>query len=201
MTKGSFLPVTDSGDRGFVFDEPGRHVVFFHNISGNLKFEINAPGVELYIYGLYTGTGHDRFQLTTLQMHNAPSSLSNLYVKGIFEDSSQFLYQGLIRIEKNGSGSHAYQKNQNLILSDKVFVSSKPDLEILARDVFCTHGSTTGRLNRKQLFYLASRGLDEKEGQKLLVAGFIQHLLTQLSALGFAKEAVRYQTLLLPEYA
>src|SRR3989338_1146295 len=104
----------------------------------------------------------------------------NLFIRGVFFDESKFLYQGLIRIEKNAQKSHAYQKNQNLIMSKNCFVDSRPFLEILANDVFCTHGSTTGGLNEEQLYFLQSRGLEKAQAAELLVLGFVDDLLGKM---------------------
>ncbi|MEK7177659.1 MAG: SufD family Fe-S cluster assembly protein, partial [Patescibacteria group bacterium] len=76
--------------------------------------------------------------------------------------------------------SHAYQKNKNLILSSGVYVDSRPFLEILANDVFCTHGSTTGKINEESLFYLKSRGLNQKMAEELYISGFIQEIFDKI---------------------
>lgn len=166
------------------FDKPGDYVVFFHNMSGKFFFELNSAKVNLDIYGLFTGKNKDQFNIETVQHHKAPYSTSNLLIKGVFEDESKFIYQGLIRIEKRAQKSHAYQKNQNLILSEKCFVDSRPFLEILANDVFCTHGSTTGKLNQEQLYYLETRGISSQNGRKLLTQGFIEDIFDQLKKKG-----------------
>lgn len=164
------------GVKKLVFDKPGDYLVFFENITGKLIFDITASGVKLNVYGLYIGKNKSEFKIDTFQNHKAPNSTSNLLIKGVFYDSSIFYYRGLIRIEKGAQKSHAYQKNQNLIMSDNCFVDSKPYLEILANDVFCTHGSTTGRLDKEQIFYTKSRGLNEKQAEELLVKGFINEI-------------------------
>lgn len=165
-----------------VFNNPGQYVIFFHNISGKFTFELTAPGAEVEIYGLFTGKGAEKYKVETIQHHKAPSATSNLLIKGIFADESRFEYEGLIRIEKEGQGSHAYQKNQNLILSPQVFVQSKPNLEILANEVFCTHGSTTGKLNKDQIYYLMTRGISEYDSKNLLVEGFVNEVFDKVSA-------------------
>lgn len=156
-----------------VFKKPGEYAVFFENLSGELTFDIVASGVNVNIYGLYVGKDKNEYRIHTIQNHKAPSSTSNLLIKGVFYDSSQLYYRGLIRIEKKAQKSHAYQKNQNLMLSKDCFIDSRPYLEILANDVFCTHGSTTGRLNEEQMFYAKTRGLERAKAEKLLVEGFI----------------------------
>lgn len=165
-----------NGEKKLVFNRPGDYNVFFENISGNLVFDIKSSGVNLNIYGIYIGRRTDQFKINTVQNHIAPSSTSNLLIKGVFFDSSKFYYRGLIKIEKNAQKSHAYQKNQNLTLSSDCFIDSRPYLEILANDVFCTHGSTTGRLDQEQMFYTKARGLSEKQAEKLLVEGFINEI-------------------------
>ncbi|MBI5127662.1 SufD family Fe-S cluster assembly protein [Candidatus Roizmanbacteria bacterium] len=167
-------------EKKLVFDKPGDYDVFFENISGDLIFDIKSSGVNLNIYGLYVGKKDEEFKVNTVQNHQAPSSTSNLLIKGVFYDYSKFYYRGLIRIEKEAQKSHAYQKNQNLTLSDNCFIDSKPYLEILANDVFCTHGSTTGRLNSEQLFYTETRGLDYQQSEKLLVEGFIDEIRNKI---------------------
>lgn len=162
------------------FNKPGDYTVFFHNLSGEFDFQIKASGVILNILGLFIGKKFDRFELKTNQYHIAPGSTSDLLIKGVFDDQSKFIYQGLIKIEKSGQKSHAYQKNKNLILSKKVYVDSRPFLEILANDVFCTHGSTTGKINEESLFYLKSRGLNQKTAEQLYVSGFIQEIFDKI---------------------
>lgn len=174
------IEIKKTGESRLVFDKPGSYLVYFENISGDLIFDIKSSGVNLDILGLYVGNKKEEYNVKTFQNHLSPDSVSNLLIKGVFYDASQFYYRGLIRIEKNAQKSHAYQKNQNLMMSDKAFVESKPYLEILANDVFCTHGSTTGRLNEDDLFYAKTRGLDQKEAEAMLVEGFINDVKNRL---------------------
>jgi Fe-S cluster assembly protein SufD len=175
-----FIDLNKNQKETYTFDKKGQYVIFFHNISGKFTFELKESGVELYIYGLFTGKNADQYHIETVQHHIAPNATSDLFIKGVFEDKSKLVYQGLIRIEKSGQQSHAYQKNQNLILSRDALVDSRPFLEILANDVFCTHGSTTGKLNEDQLFYAKCRGLSETESKKLLVDGFVNELVDKV---------------------
>lgn len=177
-------------------DKAGQYVVFFHNISGDITVELNASDIEVDIFGLFTGKSGDKFQIGTTQHHRAPRSWSNLLIKGVFDDNSRFDYRGLIRIEKTGQQSHAYQKNQNIILSNKTYVESKPFLEILANDVFCTHGSTTGRLSKEQMLYVQSRGLNQKEAEQLLIQGFVDEIYDKIAVKipSFAKKKTQPQS-------
>ena len=175
-----FFNLNQTKQSRLTFDKPGDYTVFFYNLSGEFDFKIISSGVNLDIFGLFVGKKSDNFELKTNQYHIAPGSTSNLLIKGVFDDNSKFIYQGLIKIEKSGQKSHAYQKNKNLILSPGVFVDSRPFLEILANDVFCTHGSTTGKINEESLFYLKSRGLNQSKAEKLYVSGFIQEITDKI---------------------
>ncbi len=162
------------------FSSAGKYYCFLFNFSGEVRVEIEEKGVEVLILGVYLGRKSQEFSLSTVQHHKVGESISNLLVKGVFFDQSRFIYQGLIRIDKDAQKSTAYQKNQNLSLSDKVYVESRPFLEILANDVFCTHGSTTGNLNPEEIFYLKTRSLPELKAKKLLVQGFIDEVFQQI---------------------
>ncbi|MFA6080845.1 MAG: SufD family Fe-S cluster assembly protein [Patescibacteria group bacterium] len=175
-----FINLNKTKQSKLTFNSPGDYTVFFYNLSGEFDFRIKVSGVNLDILGLFIGKKSDDFELKTNQYHIAPNSTSNLLIKGVFDDSSKFIYQGLIKIEKTGQKSHAYQKNKNLILSDKVYVDSRPFLEILANDVFCTHGSTTGKINEESLFYLKSRGLNQKTAEQLYISGFVQEITDKI---------------------
>lgn len=175
-----FINLNKTGQKILTLAKPGDYTVYFENLSGEFVFNIESPNVNLNLFGLIVGRKKEEYKIYTVQNHKAPSSTSNLLIKGVFYDSSIFYYRGLIRIEKEAQKSHAYQKNQNLIMSDKSFIDSKPYLEILANDVFCTHGSTTGRLNQDQMFYTKTRGLDESSAGKLLVQGFIDEIRNKI---------------------
>lgn len=175
-----FIDLNQTKQTKLYFNEPGDYTVFLHNLSGEFDFRINASGVNLDILGLFVGKKSNNFELKTNQYHDAPNSTSNLLIKGVFDADSRFIYQGLIKIEKTGQKSHAYQKNKNLILSSDVYVDSRPFLEILANDVFCTHGSTTGKINEESLFYLKSRGIDHKKAEQLYVSGFVQEVVDKI---------------------
>lgn len=190
----NFIDLKKKNKNKLTFSKSGDYIVFMHNLSGQFTFDITSPYVNLDIYGLYIGQGAEQFEMNTIQRHVAPSSTSNLFIKGVFGGSAKFRYEGLIRIEKEAQKSHAYQKNQNLLLSPNCFIESKPYLEILANDVFCTHGSTTGKIDREQLFYAKSRGLSESSAEELLVAGFIEEIMLKIrQKVPSFKTDVRYQ--------
>ncbi len=179
-----FIDLNKNKKKEIVLDKPGKYVAFMYNISGDFRFEIKKENVDLDIYGLFLGKDTDEFKINTIQHHDAPSAKSNLFIKGVFDGQSRFRHTGLIKIEKKGMKTHAYQKNQSIILSSQTYVESEPFLEILANDVFCTHGSTTGKLNEEQIYYLKTRGIADKQARKLLISGFINEIIWQLKAHG-----------------
>ena len=105
-------------------------------------------------------------------------------------DRSKFHYEGLIRIDKKAQKSNAYQKNQNLVMSKEVFVDSRPYLEILANDVRCTHGSTTGQLDKEQLYFAKTRGLSNEVAQKMLLEGFIGDIFNKMEEAGLERSVI-----------
>lgn len=188
-----FIDVTKSRRREYRIDEKETFVFFLYNYSGRLRIQIRAAGAQVYIFGLFLGRRENLFRLQIFQEHLAPNTFSEALVKGVFSDESKFFYQGLIKIARSAQRSHAYQKNQNLLISKRGFVESRPSLEILADDVFCTHGSTTGRLNPESLFYLQSRGLTKKRAQNVLVQGFLQEIFEKMENLGHFTQLEKYK--------
>ena len=178
-----YITITGSKSN-LVFDKPGKYVVFFSNISGMISCNITAEKVKLYMIGLYDMKNAKKYTIRTEQIHAAAHSFSDLFVVSVAQDASSLLFSGLIRIEKNAQHSHAYQKNKNLLLSNESFVDSRPTLEILANDVFCTHGSTSGPISKEQLYFLQTKGLSSDAAKELSVEGFIQQVYNRLSRFG-----------------
>ncbi len=160
-----------------VLDAPGEYIATVANMSGEFVFRLNCEGINLQIIGMFDARNQDKYHIHTVQHHAAPNSRSDLLIKGVFRDETKFHYTGLVKIDKGAQGSHAYQKNQNLLLSPGAFVESEPFLEIEANDVFCTHGSTTGRLSEDALFYLKSRGIDDSQARDLMIDGFLSEVI------------------------
>jgi len=181
--KTTFIPIKKA-DSKLLFDRAGVYVVYFSNISGSVSCTIAAEQVQLYMLGLYDMRHTEKYKIHTEQIHQSPHSFSDLYVLSVAHDNSSLSFAGRILIQKDAQQSHAYQKNQNLILSPNAFVDSQPILEILADDVFCTHGSTSGPLSPDQLQYLQVRGLNRHEAAAALVEGFKQQVYDRLVKLG-----------------
>jgi Fe-S cluster assembly protein SufD len=172
-------------NKSVTLSERGEYIAVMKNISGDFQFVLDAEGIDLKIFGIFSGKNADDYRVRTLQHHTAPNSQSNLLIKGVFQDESKFHYQGLIKIEKSGQNTKAYQKNQNLVLSSGVFVESEPFLEILANEVFCTHGSTTGTINEEDLYYIMTRGIQREAAQALIVEGFLGEVEAIVKGYGY----------------
>lgn len=146
-----------------------------------ISIRLTGRGASAKIIGLVAGRGDHRISIHTEQIHEAAETTSNLLVKAALLDQVQFSYDGVIRVARAAQQSDAYQKNENLLLSEGAHARSAPALEILANDVRCTHGSTTGKLNEDQLWYLTSRGLKRSAAAQLLVEGFFEHAISTIS--------------------
>ncbi len=189
----TFIDITKNPKEVYKISEPGEHIFFMYNVSGNISFEITKPNISVYVLGVNLGRGKDRYNLNTTQKHLAEGSQSNLFVKGVFNDASQFVYHGLIDIAKEAQNTDAIQTNRNLVLSKDAMVTSEPYLEIQADDVKCKHASATGKLNPEDLYYAMTRGISEKEATRLLVTGFIDEVFEKAAGLGYANEVAEYK--------
>lgn len=186
----NFIDLTDSRQNSLKFTKPGQYTVFFFNRSGNLDIEIQNRNIEVNVLGLYIGKNQDNFNVQTKILHQRPSSKSKLLIKGLFQDQSQFHYAGLIKILPHAEKTEAVQKNQNLVLSKKVQITSQPFLEIENNDVICSHASTTGELPQEQLYYLQNRGLSLLRAQQLLVHGFINEIFDIMEKLKISSKII-----------
>ena len=125
-----------------------------------------------------TSQHHD---ITTLMQHKHPESKSNQHIKGILQKDSSGVFQGKVVVSQDAQKTDAFQFNQNLLLSENAEVNVKPELEIYADDVKCSHGATTGELDEQMLFYLRSRGLNKEEAKKILIEGFVNELFENVA--------------------
>lgn len=148
------------------------------SIDVHVESILCGEGADAHITGVYTVDGAHKITVTTLQRHEAAHTKSALIMKGVLRDNAHALYHGTVCIEKNARGAWASQENKNILLSNHARAVSVPSLEVLNHDVHCSHGSAVGRFDDEQLFYAASRGLDEKVAQKLLLKAFVADLFT-----------------------
>ena len=150
-------------------------------IRNNLNITINGEYCESHMYGLYLIKGKDHVDNHTTVDHRIANSYSNELYKGIIDDSATGVFNGKVFVQPDAQKTNAFQSNKNLLLSDKASMNTKPQLEIWADDVKCSHGATTGQLDGDQVFYLRSRGLDEQQAKGLLLYAFATELLENIS--------------------
>jgi Fe-S cluster assembly protein SufD len=146
----------------------------------NIDVELREPGTNAELLGLYFTSGTEFVDYHTLQDHIAPNAGSNLLFKGVLTDSARVVYSGLIHVHEGAQKTDAYQKNNNLILSNTARADSIPNLEIAANDVRCSHGATAGKVSEDHLFYLMCRGLSRREAERLIVTGFLAPLIERV---------------------
>ncbi len=124
--------------------------------------------------------GAQEYDQRTLQDHVAPHTTSDLLYKNSLSDTAKTIFAGLIRVQPEAQHTDAYQKVRNLMLSDEAEANSMPGLEILADEVRCTHGATSGHVDPEEMFYLLARGINPKSAQELIVHGFLNEVLERL---------------------
>ncbi len=128
-------------------------------------------------------TGAQEFDQRTLQDHQQPNTTSDLLYKNALADKARTIFSGLIRVEPHAHRTDAYQKVRNLLLSEDAEANSMPGLEILADEVRCSHGATSGQIEEEEMFYLLSRGIPPAVARQLIVSGFLDEVVERIPSL------------------
>ncbi|GAB3540327.1 Fe-S cluster assembly protein SufD [Spirosoma fluminis] len=149
-------------------------------VRNNLNIVLGGQYAEAFMYGLYMPNGRQHVDNHTLVDHAMPNSYSNELYKGILDDNSTGVFNGKIYVRPDAQKTNAYQSCKNVVLSPGASMNTKPQLEIFADDVKCSHGTTTGQLNDEALFYMRSRGIPKADAQTLLLYAFSQDVLSQI---------------------
>jgi Fe-S cluster assembly protein SufD len=149
-------------------------------VRNNLNIVLNGQHAEAYMYGLYMPNGRQHVDNHTLVDHAMPNSYSSELYKGILDDNGTGVFNGKIFVRPDAQKTNAYQSCKNVVLSPGASMNTKPQLEIYADDVKCSHGTTTGKLNDEALFYMRSRGIPKDEARTLLLYAFAQDVLSQI---------------------
>lgn len=145
-----------------------------------MTFEMAGRNSELRFLGFFVGMGEQNFGFETISRHNAPESKAHYFLRAAMFDSSVIDYKGTLAIPKGAQLSDAYLAHHTLLLSDKARAKSIPALEIEADDIKAGHAATIGKADKDLMFYLKSRGIDEKEAQHLLITGFFETQLRMI---------------------
>lgn len=146
-------------------------------VDASVVVRLCGSGARATIIGVVVGDKQADIKINTLQKHEAPDTTSNLLVKTALWGESRCVIDGGIKVEKKAQKTDAYQRNENLLMSETAYAESKPALEILANDVRCTHGATVGPISDEEVWYLATRGISRLAAQKLIVDGFFRSAL------------------------
>ncbi len=151
-------------------------------VRNNVNAVPAGEHAETHLYGLYIAGGEQHVDNHTLIDHAAPSCFSNELYRGIIDDRATGVFNGKVFVRRDSQQTNAYQSSQGVVLSDDARHFSKPELEIYADDVKCSHGSTTGELEPEHVFYLRSRGLSERQAKGLLLYAFAHDIVVELPA-------------------
>jgi Fe-S cluster assembly protein SufD len=149
----------------------------------DLRARLGAENVECLLYGLYLGRGDQLVDNHTAIRHEFPNCRSWEVYKGILDGRSHAVFNGKVFVTPEAQKTDAKQTNRNLLLSETSRVNTKPQLEIFADDVKCTHGATVGRLDEIAFFYMQSRGIPRAEAQRLLIYAFAAEVVTEVASL------------------
>jgi len=149
-------------------------------VRNNLGIVIDGENCESHFYGLYLLNGNTLADNHTVVDHKKPNSFSNEMYKGIMDGNSKGVFNGKIFVRPHAQKTNAFQSNRNILVSDTSTVNTKPQLEIWADDVKCSHGCTTGQLDEEALFYLRSRGIAAPIAKAMLLYAFAAEVLTPI---------------------
>jgi len=151
----------------YTFTFPGAELV-----RNDLQMRLEEDHTETHLYGLYLTAGQQLVDNHTLVDHQKPSCFSNELYKGVLLERSTGVFNGKVYVHQDAQKTNAFQQNNNLVISKHATIDSKPELEIFADDVKCSHGSTVGQFNEDALFYLRARGIGEEMAKALLITAF-----------------------------
>ncbi len=166
----------------------GAHPTSYSVVTGgslvrqDVRAVLDGEGVDAILNGLYLTRGRQHVDHQMLVEHRAPHCDSHELYKGILEDRSRAVFNGLIHVLPGAQKTDAKQTNRNLLLSNEALVNTNPQLRIFADDVKCTHGSTVGQLDEEAVFYLRSRGIGEEAAKSLLTYAFARDVIDRIKA-------------------
>lgn len=141
---------------------------------------LSGEGARSDLLAVSVANGDQEFDARTLQDHASPHTTSDLLYKNALDDRARSIFGGLIRVEPHAHFTDAYQKVRNLLLSDDAEADSMPGLEIMADNVKCSHGATSGQVDEDEMFYLLTRGIPPAVARQLVVTGFLNEVIQRL---------------------
>jgi Fe-S cluster assembly protein SufD len=161
-------------------------------VRNNLSIRVNGSHAETHLNGLTLANEQQLIDHHTLVDHAVPDCVSNELYKGIASGKSNLIFNGKIFVRRDSQKINAYQSSKNILLSDDATINTKPQLEIFANDVKCSHGTSTGKVDEEALFYLKSRGIGETSARKLLLKAFAGEVVEKIESESFRLEVEKY---------
>jgi Fe-S cluster assembly protein SufD len=152
---------------------------------------VDGENCESILNGIYLTEENQHVDNHTLVDHRKPHCYSNEKYKGIMNGNSTGVFNGKVFVRQDAQKINAYQSNQNILLSDDATINTKPELEIYADDVKCSHGSTTGQLDEEAMFYLQARGIGKESARKLLVQAFLDEAVNEIESEIFKEKVLQ----------
>jgi len=188
-----YVSTQDISERAWIFSSQRARVerdgrldwtaLGFGSGRGKVRMDtrLAGPGSEARVTGGYAGGPGQHLDFDTTQVHSAPNTFSDLSFRGVLAAGSTAVWRGMIRVDPGAQGTDAFQESRNLLLSPDAHADAIPGLEIEADDVRCTHAAAIAQVDREQLFYLTSRGLDPAAAKQLIIEGFLESLVERLA--------------------
>jgi Fe-S cluster assembly protein SufD len=188
-----YISTQDISERAWIFSSQRAQVerdarldwiaLGFGSARGKVRMETNlaGPGSEARVTGGYAGGPGQHLDYDTTQEHAAPNTFSDLAFRGVLAAGATAVWRGMIRVDPGAQQTDAFQESRNLLLSPDAHADAIPGLEIEADDVRCTHAAAIAQIDRDQLFYLTSRGLDPATAKQVIIEGFLESLVERLA--------------------
>jgi Fe-S cluster assembly protein SufD len=188
-----YVSTQDISERAWIFSSQRAQVerdarldwtaLGFGSARGKVRMEtkLAGPGSEARVTGGYASGPGQHLDYDTTQEHAAPNTFSDLAFRGVLAAGSTAVWRGMIRVDPGAQGTDAFQESRNLLLSPEAHADAIPGLEIEADDVRCTHAAAIAQIDRDQLFYLTSRGLDPATAKQVIIEGFLESLVERLA--------------------
>lgn len=167
----------------------GRSTLFNHYsmtfggaiVRNDINSKLSGGNAECHYYGLYLGRNKQHIDNHTFVDHAMPNCMSNELYKGILDDNSRGVFNGKIMVRQDAQKTNAYQSNKNILLSEKAVIDTKPQLEIFADDVKCSHGATVGHLDDTAYYYIRSRGVPSDLAKSMLIRAFANDVIESIN--------------------
>ena len=164
---------------------------FTHFTRNNVEVKVRGEGAHTQLYGAFTGEKQQHIDNQTYIHHEAPNCTSDENYKGVLADKATGVFNGKVKVYPDAQKINAYQSNKNILLSDFASVNAKPELEIYADDVKCSHGSTTGQLDQQALFFLRARGISSDKAMNMMIEAFLSEIYQAVQSKAILEKLTR----------